>query len=133
MFLSPSLNHWILDLCLHIMASLYSWEFISFSNCFIRCTLPSFKADCSALAKSFCFFSRSHQTFLKNFLLHLVSSFPHLLIFLISLTSSASLFPAFHTASIVAVHPSSIIHIYSKRNGLCCLHSMASGTIHSAL
>ena len=91
--------------CHHILASLSNRKLISFSSCLIRCTLPSFIATCSAFARSFLFFSNSRLTLPKLFLLHLVSSFPHLSTFFITLTSSALLFLVFQIASIVFSQP----------------------------
>ena len=123
----------ILDHWLDIFDSLSNNKLISYSSCLIWLVSPPWLAIFCTHCNCFFFHSRSWQKLPKHFLLHQVSSSPHLSTFRGTCVGLGSLILSFHTASIVSLHPLSNIHICSKWKGFRKRQSIPSGMIHCGL
>ena len=133
-FLSPSFRYKDLDLCLHILSSLSINEFISFWIATNRIAQPPCNACLSTRANSFLFFANWFRTLPKHSLLHLVSSFPHVAIFLNTFVSSFPSTLASYTPSAISPHHLSANHISSNlKSFVLCLNSKSACSIHSSL
>ena len=133
-FLSPSFRYNDLDFCLHICSSLSIKELISFWIAINRIAQLLCSACLSTRANSFLFLANSFRILPKRSWLHLVSSFPHVAIFLKTFVSSVPSTLACHTPSTTSPHPLSASHISSNlKSFFLCLNSKSTCSIHNGL